>query len=269
MKKILVLLSYVFLTSCASASYYQLYKASPTDKSVLSSNSQIVYEDENCKVFYNFWGEKGDFGFRIYNKTDKSILVDMSDSFFVINGISNNYYKERVYSYSNSSGIFNSRATTSSKSVSGVNNFDLFQTNRISATNSSQLMSSNEYTVSYAEEKIVTIPSKTSKIISEYKINDGVIRFCDLLLYPSKKEVTVKSFDKDSSPLVFTYLVTYYLDGSEKKYQIKNEFYISELSNLPESEMLESRHEENCGKKSMYMTKHFKKVSADKFYIKY
>ena len=54
------------LTSCASTSYFQVYKASTSNKLVNKGNL-LIYEDENCKVSYDLWGEGGNIGFKFLN----------------------------------------------------------------------------------------------------------------------------------------------------------------------------------------------------------
>lgn len=258
----------VLLTSCATTSFYQVYKAVPTDKSIKIDN-YLIYEDDNCKISYDFWGEGGNIGFYIYNKTVENIYLDLEQSFFVLNGIAYDYYKNRVYTHSTSSGATSSKATTASKSVTGFNYLDLPQTNRIQASNSIGVMTSSGFSISYNEEKVICIPSKTSKIISEYNINESLFRDCDLFKYPTKKQIKSKMFSKEQSPLVFSNRIAYSIGQTDNLIKFENEFYVTEISNYPESEMFESKYDEYCGQKSMTMTKYFKNVSADKFYIKY
>lgn len=258
----------VLLTSCMSTSYFQVYKATPTEKLIVKDNL-LVYEDENCKVSYNLWEEGGNIGFRFYNKTNKNIYLNLEESFFILNGISYNYYRSRVFTNSTSSGATVSRGTSASKSVIGLNYLDLLQTNRISATNTADMMASSGFSVSFNEEKIVHIPSKTSKIITEYNINKSLFRDCDLLRHPTKGEIKSKTFSKAQSPLVFSNRIAYSIGRSNDLIKFENEFYVTEISNYPESEMFESKYNEYCGEKSETKTKYFKNVSANKFYIKY
>ena len=258
----------VLLTSCATTSFYQVYKAVPTDKSIKTDN-YLIYEDDNCKISYDFWGEGGNIGFYIYNKTDENIYLNLEQSFFVLNGIAYDYYKNRVYTHSTSSGATSSKATTASKSVTGFNYLDLLQTNRIQASNSIGVMTSSGFSISYNEEKVICIPSKTSKIVTEYNIIESLYRDCDLFKYPTKKQIKSKSFTKSDSPITFSNRITYTIGQSDKQIKFENEFYISEILNYPESEIFEAKYDEYCGQKSTTMTKYFKNVSPDKFYIKY
>lgn len=256
------------LTSCVSTNYFQVYKTTPSDKFVLKDNL-LVFEDDNCKVSYNLWDYGGNIGFKLYNKTDKNIYLNLEESFFVLNGISYNYYRNRVFTNSSSSGTSASSGAIASKSVTGINYLDLIQTNRISATNTVDIMSSSGYSVSFYEEKIVCVPSHTSKIIKEYSINETLFRDCDLFKYPSKNQIKPKTFSKSTSPLVFSNIIAYKVGQSDNIVKFENEFYVNEISNYPESEILETKYDEYCGQKSITTTKYFKNVSPDKFYVKY
>ena len=153
----------------------------------------LVYEDENCKVSYNLWNEGGNIGFQFFNKKDKNIYLNLEESFFILNGVSYNYYRNRVFTNSTRSGTLASRGRTASKSVTGINYLDLLQTNTITATNTVELMSSSGFSVSFNEEKICCIPSKTSKIISEYNINEKLFSDCSLFKYPSRNKIKIGS----------------------------------------------------------------------------
>jgi len=257
----------IFLTSCAT-SYYQVYQTVSTDNIVQKGNS-LVYEDENCKISYDFWGDGGNMSFQFYNKTDKNIYLNMAESFFVVNGISYNYFKNREFSYSTSVGASTMKSASASKSVTGINYIDLLQTNSISASNAYGIITSKGYSVTFNEERILCIPSHTSKIISEYIINQTLLRDCELFKYPTKKQIKTKNYTKANSPLVFNNRLTYSVGQKENFLKFENEFFVSEITNLPESEMVEKKQEEYCGQVSSLPLKFFKSVSPSKFYIHY
>lgn len=190
----------------------------------------------------------------------------MDESFFILNGVSHNYYKNRVFT---SSGAININGTTTTESTTGINYLSLIQTNRNFATNTLGLMTSSGSSVSYNEEKIVCVPSKTSKLISEYNINESLFRYCDLFKYPTKKQIKSMTFSKEQSPLIFSNRIAYTIGKTDNLIKFENEFYVTEITNYPKNEMYESIYDEYCGQKSMTTTKYFKDVSADKFYIKY
>ncbi len=264
----LTVLISVSLTSCVSTSFFQVYKATPSDQLVMKDNS-IVYEDDNCKVTYNLWSNGGDSGFQFFNKTDKTIYLNLEESFFIINGLSYNYYRNRIFTNSKSAAATTSNYITTSTSVTGLNFLDLAQTDKISETNSADLITASGYSVAYTEEKNVCIPSKTFKIISEYTINESLFRDCDLFKFPTRKQITTKSFTKEQSPLVFSNRIAYSVGKNDNLIKFENEFYVTEISNYPENEFIEWKYEKYCGQESTYMKEFFKNVSADKFYIKY
>jgi hypothetical protein len=266
-KILLIALVSVLLSSCVT-SYVQVYKALPSNGLVVKNNL-LVYEDKNCMVSYNLWDSGGNIGFQFYNKTDKNIYLNLEQSFFILNGMSHNYYKNRVFTNSRSLGTTNSHGVSNSKSVTNLNYLDFLQTNRVSASNTFGVMTSSGASVSYNEEKIVCIPPMTFKIISEYKINESLFRNCDLYKYPTKNQIKPKTFSKKESPFVFGNRIAYAIGRPDNFIEFENEFYVAEISNYPESEIYESKFDEYCGQSSMIYNKYFKNVSADKFYIEY
>ena len=255
-------------TSCITPSYYQVYKATPMGE-VVKNDNFLLYEDENCIVSYNLWSDGGNIGFKVFNKTDSNMYLNLDESFFVLNGIAYNYFKNRVFTHSVGSGTASTRSASASGSVSGTNIFGLPQTNRIGTGSSVGVVLSSEYSVAFHEEKTIVIPPKTSKIITEYSINQTFIRDCDLFRYPSSRQINTIRFSKDESPIVFSNRITYTLDGTETPVRFENEFFVSEVTNYPEREIMESRYEEFCGQRSTTRRNYFKNTAPDKFYLKY
>ena len=269
MKSILIAIFSVLLTSCMTTSFYQVYNVSTSDK-LVSNDNNLIYEDENCIVSYNLWEEGGNIGFRFYNKTDKNIFLNLEESFFILNGIAYDYYKSRVFTNSKSSGATSSSTSTQSHSLTGINYLNLLQTNKTQAIGSASLITSSGYSISYQEEKVICIPSKTSKIVTEYKINEYLYRDCDLLKNPTTKQVKSKTFSKSNSPIVFSNRITYSVGNSASLIMFENEFHVAEITNYPENAIIESKYEEFCGEQSInFLEKYFKEVSPSKFYIKY
>ncbi len=256
------------LTSCTSPNYFQVYKTVPVDNTNLKGD-YLVYEDENCKVFYNFWTDNGDIGFLFSNKTDQTIKLNLEQSYFIFNGIAQSYYQNRTYTNTKNSGITSVNTIGASKMYTGINYFDLLQTNKILATSSSGATSSEEYSVTYAEEKVVSIPSNASKIITEFSITNSFFRDCELLKYPTKNEIKTKSFTKSTSPIVFSNRIVYWKELDQLPINFVNEFFVSEITNYAENDITERKYEEFCDQKSSVSKLFFKEVSPDKFYLKY
>jgi hypothetical protein len=258
----------VLLASCVSTTYYQVYKATPTGKTTLKEDL-LIFEDQNCVVSYNLWDEGGNVGFKFYNKTSQNIYLHLEDSFFILNGISYNYYKNRVYTTSNNTRLATSHNASVTKSISGLNISNLIQSAGVSATNSVGVVSSSGSSVAYNEEQIVCIPGMTAKIITEYSINSSLIRDCDLLRYPTEKQIKPRTYTKSNSPLVFSNRMTYIPANSMIPEKIENEFYVSEITNLPEKQVIGTRKEVFCGEESSEEVSYFKNATPDQFYIKY
>lgn len=265
---ILTMFFSIFLFSCTTTSYYQVYKTTPNEKLVLKDKA-LVYEDENCRISYNLWDDGGNIGFIFYNKTNKNIYLNLDECFFVLNGVSYDYYKNRTVTNSTSSEISSSKSATVSKAETGINYSNLIQTNQITAINAVGRTASSGYSVSFNEKKIICIPFHTSKTITEYKINQSLFRDCDLYKYPTKKLIKTMNFTKSESPLVFSNRISYAVGIMDKFLNLENEFYVSEITNYPENEITETKVDEYCKEKGITSSKYFKIASPDKFYIQY
>jgi len=271
MKKHYILLSSLItglFVSCAPVHFYQVYKTS--NSNLLANNGKSLnYEDQNCIVSYNLWEDNGNIGFNFYNKTDNNIYLHLEECFYIVNGSANDYFRSRTYTKSASTGTSTTSTGSIAKTITGLNYLNLLQSNRIAATQSSGFMLAEGYSVSFNEEKIVCIPSKTSKVISEYSINETVFRFCQLFLYPDKKQINSKTFTKDDSPLTFSNRILYTVGTNDIPVRFENEFYVTEITNYPADQITEYIHEEYCGQKSISSIRVFKDISPDKFYIEY
>jgi hypothetical protein len=111
MKSKILIIAFIgtFFNSCVSSSYYQVY--STKSENLQKNENSLQFENEICIMTYNLWGNGGNFGFTIYNKTDKNLIVNLEESYFIMNGIANNYYKSRIYSYSSGFGITSNNGT--------------------------------------------------------------------------------------------------------------------------------------------------------------
>lgn len=263
-----IILIVFVLSSCATPSYFQIYKAEVSNN-LEKKSGEIVYEDENCKISYDLWAEGGDVGFQFFNKSDKNIYVNLEECFFVLNGVAYDYFQNRTYIRSVGSGSSLSSGILVSNSIVGMNSSQNVQANKVVRSNSGVATVSSGFSVSYSEDKIICIPSGTSKIIAEFAINQTLIRDCDLFKYPTRRQINTKYFSKSDSPLVFSNRITYSIGDSSTYKTIENEFYISEVTNYPESEVFEMKYKEYCNQKSMVQSKSFKNRAADMFYIKY
>lgn len=264
---LLSLLSAIAVTSCVPI-FYQVYNVKP-DNQLENIDKTLVYEDSSCKVTYNLWTENGNIGFIFYNKTEKDIYLNLDKSFFIKNGVAYPYFQNRTISSTKRIGSSQIVGGATSISVTGMNYFDLIQTNKMNTTNALRHSITSENTVSYMDEKHLCIPSKASRIIVEYSINNELIRDCNLYKYPTKKQINSVYYSEETSPLKFYNRIVYNLDNSMESIVLENHFFISEIKNYPERMMIDKTYEEYCGEKSSTPTLYTKHYAPYKFYIKY
>lgn len=276
----LSLIVILLFSSCSVKNYYQVFKTHSKD-SIVNNGSSLVYADENCLISYNFWSDGGNMNFIIQNNSDKNIYLNKKECFFICNGYAYDYFQDRTYT--TSEGVQTGKTASKSLggaagvSVSGINSFGYNQTNSIAAAKNYAIsyasVNSTSSSISWEEPQIICIPSKSSKVISEFgKITNSLIRNCELYRYPTDTQTNSSFFSETDSPLVFCNKLAYYLENSKELIRINNEFYVSEITNLTEKNMIsiESKREEFCGDKGEFLYKEYWINSApDKFYIKY
>jgi hypothetical protein len=92
----LYVLLLVAITSCNPTSFYQILTLQPSEGSKLTDEN-ILFEDENCIIQYNFWQSRGSTSFSIRNKSDEYLTMDLAQSFYVENGIAQPYFQDRTF----------------------------------------------------------------------------------------------------------------------------------------------------------------------------
>ncbi len=230
-------------------------------------NNTLVFENSNCIINYNLWANGGDAGFQIYNKSDQNIYVDMSESFFVLNGVANNYYKDRIYTYTVGKAITKSKGSNSSVVITGIDNNNSI--NYSGAVRGNAVSTSTVQSISSNEEKIVCIPPMTSKFFTEYKIFNEFISECSLSKYPLRNQLKSHTYNKENTPISFSNRIAYRVGKENEIQRFENSFYATEIANYPEAEVFNWEHKDNCGKQSKLKYKTHKFQSTDRFYILY
>jgi hypothetical protein len=232
----LVLIAFIFLSVASSVqnNFYQVYETVPENGKL--SNNEVVFEDDNCTISYNLWENRGDIGFDIYNKTNDNLILHKDKSFFILNNYAYDYFLNRITSNSSSNSI------TSSSSYSNQNKY--LYNNRFTSSSGSSQSSFSSNATAYNEKDQIIIPPKTNKRISEYSIVNSFYSTCDALKFPAIRKIKKLSFDKNNSPFVFYNLIAYETNG--KITQTENKFYVSSITNMPESEMVISVNKDKC-----------------------
>ena len=89
LKSIVCLQALLYLTSCASPWYHQIATFSSENAKI--DNDKYDAENDIIRIDYDFWAEYGCFKFAITNKTEKDVKIDLLRSYFIINGIAEDY----------------------------------------------------------------------------------------------------------------------------------------------------------------------------------
>ncbi|MBR4137955.1 MAG: hypothetical protein IKU05_06035 [Bacteroidales bacterium] len=230
-----------------------MYQAKPITENIKIEGNALKYEDDNCVILYNFWGENGDIGFVIYNKNDENLYLHLDECFFVENGFAYDYYQNRIYTN-------NSTSNSSSAIYIPINNYFA-----VSGSDSKSVTNS----VSVVEKSIISVPSQDSKKISEFTIIKQVYRDCDIFLYPRKNENNTLYFTEENSPYIFGNKLAYSIGDTDTINRIKNIFYVSKISNYSIEEITKLVEKEHCGKKLGVKERVLIESGPDQFYIKY
>lgn len=256
MKKITPLLLLMLLASCNTVkTYYQVYKTQ--SQTVKSEGNTIAFEDANCKINYNLWAESGNAGFTFYNKTTEVIYLQLDQSFYVINDRAYDYYQNRIFI--NTDHLATKTSNTVGFSQLGWLSLASYSTNTLSSNKTSG--------VETIEAKVVAIPPKTSKTISEFQINQTLFRDCDLLRFPTSRQTSTKSFTEQASPIRFYNTIAYKI--GDKTNKVNNDFYVSEITNIGSKEAFSQERETFCDQKGGGIQNVFKTAAPDKFYVTY
>lgn len=284
MKKILFVLVCFVMASCTPFQYCQMYQTKPISDIQVKDNT-LVYEDDNCVIYYDFWKNYGEMGFVFYNKTSENISLHLDECFYVRNGYAFDYYKNRI-STDNIvllTSLSQSKPTVSTKPSSVASGIPFYTVDGLSTilnAHGSGSLNENGY-VDYAnaltalaptsilvyEKPIVVIPPKAGKIIREFNIKDAVYRSCDLLLDYGNKESQSLSFTKDNTPLTFGNRIAYTIGDSKDLIRINNDFYVSKITNYRMSTITELAKDVPCGIKQMNGIRVVKESGPDKFFI--
>lgn len=263
MKKLVLLLALsALLSSCNSLqTFYQFCEV----KSQLSKNSEGCYEfkDENCLIKYDFWANGGNGGFIIYNNTNEVMHIDLSNSFFVKNGQSYDYFLNRIASAS----VGYHETASASKNSAAYGYWYNFTPGSVSASTSQSSSQSKSFSVQIQEKNIVSIAPHTCKLISEYAIANEMFYDCDNNIMPKSKQKPEYKFTLQNTPISFGNYITYKLGDDNKEYCVNNSFYVSKVSYLREKQVIREM-ETGCPNEKTKI-KMVVGGSPDKFYIRY
>ena len=203
------------LTSCASfyqPTFYQVYTVEGS--SCDQSKGRLVYQNDDCKISYNFWSEDGDVAFTFENTSGSDIFIDMRQSFFFCNQIANCYYSGRTYEYSSSV----KQETYGLRAPMGV------------------LATGSARAISVKEQEVLCVPKQSAIKLTRFSIRPTLVTSCNKeMIYP-KDSMLVEMYQKENSPVVINNRISYSFDQDLKaKKQFDNVFWISNVENYSSS----------------------------------
>lgn len=260
--RVLLLLGFVFLQACASKTFYQLYVTQSNEANV--KEDALTYENQDIEVVFNFWGNYGNSGFLIFNKTESNIYIDLKHSHLIVNQMAKTYFQNRNFTESSSS----SYSTGNQYSFEHLIRSNVSADGPIVKSTQSKTSLARGYAVTYTEQDIICIPPQSGKLFDGFYLRESLYRDCDLFRYPSPKRIINQKFDQDSSPLKFENIISYSQTPDSPK-EVRFSFWVSEISNYPESEFLEWRYPDFCGTRSKYSIDYFLYEKPTNFYIIY
>lgn len=249
----IIFIAMLILPSCVSTKYfYQVYEVKSDDVPVV--NERFEFNNDDLVVRYNFCKEDGDVTFLCYNKTDKTIFIQLDNSFYKRNGIAYDYYKDCSYTTSVASSFGAQTQASATKTLSGnVNYYNKYPETSISRTNEIgyyNSISGSKSVTNYAP-RIIAIPPQSAKYINGFIIQDRAILRCGEEMYKQnypKRSSSLFTYNNEDTPIVFSNYISYSFtqDGADMQ-SFENTFYVSSIRNLAEKEVLKPNYEYDHG----------------------
>lgn len=263
---IIVAVASMSLTSCTKL-YYQVYDVN--SNLLKQENNSMIYENHDIKVMYNLWGENGKVGFIIHNKTEKNMFIDMKQTFFILNGEANDYFRNSEWLSTNTTMISSSYGmSTTYLPLTGFWPMHYYVPTMVSGA--SQLLA-NTTGVTTKEKEIVCIPANSYKVISKYTVSPKFIQTCNRKQDFPSSTAKVATYTEDNSPVKFKNRIAYSFDNSCKDLQhVENGFYISGVTNYSKKAAVKKIEEKaNYYDTQKQEKEYFKIGGPNKFYKTY
>lgn len=267
-KSVFALSLMLFLLSCAEKNYYQVYDVMSDDVSM--TNGVFAYDNADCRITYNMWSEGGNVSYMVQNKTDKNLYISMPKSFFILNGVANDYYSETTYSRA----VTNSTHLSAARQVSVggfISNGFAWYPAHIARVYGASVGTSTTESITTRESPQICVPPYSAKLIFGFNISDHIYKDCDnyRFNYPSRTSRIIK-YSQNNTPIKFRNRIAYSFDEESKdvKY-VEHSFWMSNLQNYSSKAALEKLKIEECETNAKTKTRSFTMSSPNKFYNTY
>jgi hypothetical protein len=261
-QKINIVLLAILISSCATPTYYQLVE--------LSSDNikEGISENQDLKVFVNFWTDGGNSRYSIFNKTEKTIYIKYDECQVIKNGLAYDLYDNSRYT--STRGVTNSITIGSNKKKgASISQSNIYGSSSIhtplgasasilSAALNASVSNSKSVTSTVSNAKSVTSTDKRMYALhpQSYRNIDGIYlqdsRFwdCDVLAKQTDKTSNIEnglSYTKENSPLNVRIIITYSFDVNfENKKTYKLDTYVNRFSNWSENSFFTEEKYREC-----------------------
>lgn len=228
MRHVLTLALVMTVVSCNTTRYLQVYDIMPGE-GVELRDGYPVYDDGVMTVAYDFWGDGGRADCFITNNGEENIYVDLAETFFVKNGLSDTYYKERTHTETWTSAVETKAVALSSGGAAMLTPFHSYTYGVMQGASSSVGNSLSE-----TQQQIVVIPPGTMAFVGGHSILSG--NYLTNRGYehdPGSSNKGETEYTAGSSPLKLGNIITYRIGRDDEWHDLRNEFYLHRLTDYP------------------------------------
>lgn len=225
MKKYFLLLV-VSLLFASCKSYIQIYDVDSS--SAKTTNEQFVFENEDCKLTYNFWEEWGNASMVFTNKTDKNLFVSLSQSSYIFNGFSSSFYK-------------------------GVDD---------------HVVISKFKSKTFRDLPVVCVAPKSSKVIGDLNLIDKIYFFCEKEKDKPKRRYSENYNENNSPIKFGYNMVYSTQENCNEIKSLESSFYVSKIENVTKKQEEITSQVQDCLDYSETSVITLKSQSPKRFYIK-
>lgn len=195
------------LTLLLSCSRTQIYETKPTSQ-INISDQGYTFENDTVRITYNFWADKGQLLFHVFNKLNVPIYIDWKRTSFVQNSQKLDYWTDKTMS----KGVTLYRANGSSGKSKTVETTTKME--RVTFIAPKSNVDRNSFVLLIEG---FSIPNSAPS--EDLKIKDS----------PGKK-AKYQSFELANSPLVFRNFITFSTtEQGENPFYVDNGFYVSKI----------------------------------------
>lgn len=241
-KSILVMLLALFVSTASHAQKYVKVIETQSDQAFKTEGKTMIFENDTLSISYDFWSDRGQVSFTVFNKLDVPLYIDWKKCSFIRRGINHPYYKERTQAE-----VLTEYTPAEKKQPASYKTKNISYPEQRIAFIAPKSHVTNPLTYNLIEQgKALPYMSKSKEAIENLLINNKEF-FDEIKVDTLNKswtekgttKVYVKQYTNDNSPLHFTNFITVSTsDKFDKEIFIKNSFYISRITEMVKNQFL-------------------------------